>query len=884
MIKIFHLLIFLQILLFDLTFAAESEIIPPDTVHACRLNGQIILDGILSEKIWQGDKSISNFVQREPIEGSRPTFETVVHVAYDDEALYIGARLFDTAPDSIISRLSRRDQGLDSDAFGIFIDPYLDRRSGYYFGLTAAGTYFDGVMLNDEWDDDSWDGVWQGKVNVDQYGWSLEIKIPYSQLRFHQQEKYTWGINFRRDIKRLNEQVYLVFTPKDGSGFVSRFPVLSGIEKISPSRRMEVLPYVRAKAEYLDVEPGDPFNDGSRLIPGIGADFKQGIGNNLTLDGTINPDFGQVEVDPAVVNLTDVETYFQEKRPFFIEGASTFHFGEGGSRENWSFNFGPPTFFYSRRIGRAPQGSLPDNDYADVPEGTRILGAAKLTGKMWKNWNVGTLHAVTAREYADIDNQGEKSRSEIEPLSYYGILRSQREIDKGHQGIGFIGTYVGRNFNDPRLRTELNSHAASFGIDGWSFLDKEQIWVVTGWTGMSHIQGSRERILDVQTNSQHYLQRPDAGHVQVDSNATSMTGYAGRILINKQKGNTFFNAALGFIDPKFDVNDAGFFYRGDVINGHIGSGYKWTEPGTFAREAHLIGALFGSIDFGKNITWAGIFTVANIKFLNYYGTEIMYAYNPPTLDNRLTRGGPLVLPPAGWELNISAQSDDRKPLTIRVFTNGYTRSVNEWFRDVGFSIEWRPVPNFMLSLGPQIMWDTEFAQWVNVFPDPTAAHTYGNRYVFGEMDYTEFSASVRVNWTFTPNLSLQLYAQPLASKAEFTNFKELAKPKTYDFNRYGDGSSTIEKVDGSYTVDPDGSGPAQSFTFDDPNFNIRSLRINAVLRWEYMPGSALYLVWTQNRFNDHYQNDFQLNSAMTSLWDQTADNIIMAKLTYWMHL
>ena len=879
-----RLFILLPLLSLNVTAVFGNPISPVDTLHACRLNDKIKLDGILSEQIWHQDQGVTNFVQREPQEGAAPTFETVVYIAYDNEALYIGARLFDAAPDSIISRLSRRDQGLDSDAFGIFIDPYLDRRSGYYFGLTAAGTYFDGVMLNDEWDDDSWDGVWQGEVNVDDYGWSLEVRIPYSQLRFHEQKEYRWGINFRRDIKRLNEKVYLVYTPKDGSGFVSRFPILSGIENISPSRRMEVLPYVRAKAEYLNVDAGDPFNDGSRLIPGIGADIKQGIGSNLTLDGTINPDFGQVEVDPAVVNLSDVETYFQEKRPFFIEGASTFRFGQGGSRENWSFNYGPPSFFYSRRIGRAPQGSLPDYDYADIPEGTRILGAAKLTGKMWEDWNFGTLHAVTAREYADISLDGNISGTEIEPLAYYGLLRSQKEIDKGRQGIGFIGTYTGRNFKDQRLRDELNSNAASFGIDSWTFLDQEQVWVVTGWAGMSHVQGNTTRMIDLQTSSRHYLQRPDAGHVHVDSNATSMTGYAGRILINKQKGNVFFNSAFGFIDPKFDVNDAGFFWRGDLINAHIGSGYKWTEPGSFARSAYLIGAVFGNLDFGKNVTWAGIFTVANVEFPNYYHLEVMYAYNPQVMDYRLTRGGPMALSPPGWEFNVDARSDDRKLLTVGLFSQGYTRSSNEWFRNVGFSLEWRPAPNFLLSLSPQIMWDQEFAQWIDAFPDPTADLTYGSRYVFGEMDYTEISASIRVNWTFTPNLSLQLYAQPLASKGDFTNFKELAEPETYNFNLYGDGNSTIELVDGEYIVNPDGDGPAQPFYFEDPDFNIRSLRFNAVLRWEYLPGSTLYLVWTQSRFNDQYQDDFQINRAMTSLMDQAADNILMIKMNYWMHL
>ncbi len=864
--------------------ASDSLSTVIDTIFALRTNNIITIDGKLSETAWLQGKGVSKFVQRDPLEGARPTFPTIVYILYDNSALYVGARLYDNAPDSIISRLSRRDTGFDSDAFGIFLDPYLDRRSGYYFALSAAGTYFDGVLLNDDWDDESWDGVWEGAVQIDQSGWTAEIRIPYSQLRFHKSNIYEWGINFRRDIKRLNEINYLVFTPKNGSGFVSRFPILTGITDIQPSRAAEFLPYVRAKAEYIDAGFNNPFNDGSRFKPGMGMDFKYGLSNNLTLDGTINPDFGQVEVDPAVVNLSYVETYFEERRPFFIEGASIFYFGQGGSRSNWGFNWGNPDFFYTRRIGRTPAGSLPDYDYADVPDGTRILGAGKLTGKVGENWNLGTIHAITNREYADISYNGKISKAEVEPMTYYGVLRAQNEIDKGRQGIGFISTLVTRNFKDQSLRNEMNSDAFSFGLDGWTFLDKDKMWVATIWSGMSHIRANQEQMLSLQTSSRHYFQRPDASHVTVDSSATSLTGYSGRILLNKQKGNIIFNAALGFIDPKFNINDAGFMWRGDVINGHVGSGYKWTEPGAFSRQTHLIFALFGSRDFGNNVIWAGIFADAYVEFLNYYSLDIMYAYNPEVKNNRLTRGGPLTISPPGWELNIEVESDDRKPLTVGLMTGGYTRSAEDWNRGIRISIDWKPLPNLMLSLHPGVSWDQEFTQWIDVFSDPTATHTYENRYVFGEMYQVEFSASIRMNWTFTPKLSFQLYAQPLVSKGDFTNFKELARPNSYDFNTYGENGSTITKEDGVYTVDPDGPGPAQPFSFDDPNFNIKSLRVNAVLRWEYLPGSTLYLVWTQSRYNTFYSNDFQFNDAFNTLWNENSDNIFMAKLTYWLHL
>jgi len=535
---------FIILLLFLLTGSSFATYSASDTLSACRLTGEIKIDGMLSENAWKNASAISNFTQREPIEGSPPSQITKVYIGYDDNALYFGARLYDSAPDSIIARLDRRDAGFDSDMFGIFIDPYLDRRSGYYFGMNAAGAIVDGVMMNDDWDDDSWDGVWSGAVSIDEQGWSAEFRIPFSQLRFHNGGPYAWGINFRRDIKRHNEIVYLVFTPQGGSGFVSRFPILNGIEEIDAARKVEVLPYFRTKVEYLDVDKGDPFNDGSRYRPGLGADIKLGIGNNLTLDATINPDFGQVEVDPAVVNLSDVETFFDEKRPFFIEGNTIFNFGQGGSHSNWSFNWSNPDFFYTRRIGRAPQAELPDYDYADVPEGSRILTAAKLTGKMGDNWNIGTVHALTNREYADLHANGNSFEYEAEPLSYYGIFRAQKEIDQGRQGVGLIATATNRFFKNNGLRDQLNSQAYTGGIDGWSFLDKEKVWVVNGWFGMSHVLGNRQRMIDLQTSSRHYFQRPDAGHVSVDSNATHLTGFAGRLAINKQKGNIIFNSAF----------------------------------------------------------------------------------------------------------------------------------------------------------------------------------------------------------------------------------------------------------------------------------------------------------------------------------------------------
>jgi hypothetical protein len=552
--------------------------------------------------------------------------------------------------------------------------------------VNAAGTLYDGVLYNDEWDDDSWDGVWEAKVKIDEQGWIAEMRIPYSQLRFQKKDSYTWGINFRRDIARKNESNFLVFRPKNSSGFVSRFADLIGIEKISPPRRMEILPYTTTKAEYLQQAPGNPFNDGSRYLPDLGADFKIGLGSNLTLDATVNPDFGQVEVDPAVVNLSDVETFFQEKRPFFIEGASTFRFGNGGANSNWSFNFPNPNFFYSRRIGRAPQADLSlvgvrsdqsftERRFEDVPLGTSILGAAKLSGKIGKNWNAGMLHAVTAREMAEIDTSFHRFSTEAEPLTYYGVFRAQKEIHEGRQGLGVISTLAARRFDDNRLRDQINGNALVLGLDGWTFLDKDKKWVVTGWTGMSRITGNETRIAALQRSSRHYLQRPDAKNFSVDESATSFTGYAGRFAINKQKGNVIFNSAVGFVDPRFDTNDLGFLFRADVINAHIAGGYKWTKPGKITRYAQLNNAIFQSFDFDGNSVWTGVWHSGFFELLNYYSFNYFLAYNPETVNNRRTRGGPLTINQPGYEIGFFLNSDSRKTWVFGLGSIGIARLI-----------------------------------------------------------------------------------------------------------------------------------------------------------------------------------------------------------------
>ena len=850
-------------------------------ISAVRINQLVNIDGNLHEEFWKQIIPVNQFTQRNPDEGKEPTQKTEIKIAFDNAALYIGARMHDSSPDSILARLVRKDVEITSDLFAVFLDPYFDRRSGFYFAMNAAGTQYDGVLYNDSWDDETWDGVWEGKVNIDDGGWTAELRIPFSQLRFHKNSENVWGINLRRDIARNNEEDYFVYIPKNENGFVSRFAQLKGINGITPPGKFEILPYITTRAEYTHPEPNDPFNNGSDYIPGLGADFKVGLGTNLNLNATINPDFGQVEIDPAVINLSDVETFFDEKRPFFVEGSTIFNFGEGGATNYWGFNWANPDFFYSRRIGRTPQGDIPEADFTDYPDGTHILGAAKITGKIGDSWNIGVIQSLTSREFARIENAGMRSKTEVEPMTYYGIVRAQNEINDGYQGLGFMSTVTSRFFKDDRLRDEINKDAYVFGIDGWNFLDSSKTWVIAGWTGLSHVSGSQSKILDLQSNPQHYFQRPDAASLSLDSSAKNLTGYAGRFYLNKQKGNFFFNSAFGFISPNFDLNDLGFLWRADVLNMHVGAGYFWTEQTSIYRHLEAGGAVFRNYDYDGNITWEGIFHFGFIRFLNYYTINWNLAYNPETINNRRTRGGPLTLNPPGYQVNAYLSSDDKKDIIIGAgfFTYQTNYSYN-W--DFNSSIEVRPSSNVSIIIEPYYSINNEFAQWVDSFSDETAVNTFGRRYVFAKLDQKTFGAGIRLNWTFTPELSLQLYAQPLISSADYKNFKELAAPKTYDFNIYGTGSSTFNES--TLIADPDGNGPANPIQIENPDKSFKSLRGNVVLRWEFVPGSIVYFVWTQTRSDSEENGVFRFGRSFRRLFNTEADNIFMVKFSYWFNM
>jgi hypothetical protein len=850
------------------------------TIRAVRAEEPIQIDGQLTEKVWQTPPS-NGFIQNDPKDGEPETEKTDVWVAYDDKALYVAAYCHDSEPDKIIGRLGRRDSQVDSDWFIFAVDPYFDKRTGNSFGVNPANTIMDAALSNDVNDDDSWDGIWESKAAVNGDGWVVEMRIPYNQLRFARKDEYVWGVNFRRVIKRKNETASFAWVPKDEAAYVSKFARLEGISGIEPGTHLEIMPYITGEGKFRPQEPGNPFESGHRYLGNAGVDFKLGFKGNLTLDATVNPDFGQVEVDPAVLNLSAYETYYDEKRPFFIEGSSIFTgFGRGGVYINAGMNWPNPEFFYSRRIGRAPQGYVTEPGYVDFPDRSTILGAAKITGKLG-SWNVGFVNALTARENAQIDQSGVRLEQQVEPFSYYGVVRAQKDVKEGRRGFGLMATGVMRDTADATLAGILNRNAFSLAGDGWTFLDEKRTYVIGGWFGGTRIEGSASDISRLQKSSLHYFQRPDASHVRYDPGATTLSGWGGHVQFAKQRGNLLWVFGLGALSPGFDPNDLGYQRSSsDIVNVSFLPGYQWTKPGKVFQ--YFLVALGGlqSYDFGWNKTSEAAVGLVQGMFRNFWNFNIEMVYFPETLSNQQTRGGPMTLTLNGWNGSFVLGTDSRKPFVLEG-TGGFTSIPGDergWNAQV--FLRWKPSSNISLSVGPTYIYDLNRTQWVGRFGDALKTSTYGSRYVFGRIAQEVVSAELRLNWTFTPRLSLQAYIQPFIAVGAYDQFKELDRPRAYAFNVFGDSPSTLNQVDGRYTVDPDGDGPAVPLTFGNPDFNMKSLRGTVVLRWEYRPGSLFYFVWTQNRSDYANPGQLQLRRDMADLLTAPGDNIFMLKLSY----
>ncbi|GJQ31466.1 MAG: hypothetical protein HBSAPP04_03050 [Ignavibacteriaceae bacterium] len=870
-------LIFFVLIAFAQAYAGGSK--GSKEIKISKSNSPIEVDGKLNETVWQG-MPLLDFYQRDPDEGKPSTQKTAVKVTYDDEAFYVGAYCYDSEPDSIVTVLARKDQWVQSDYFMLFLDPYFDKRSGYYFYATPSGSVGDGTLFNSDWDESSWNGVWEAKTQRTGDGWTVEMRIPFSQLRFNKRNDMTWGINFKRNISRRNEQTYYILLKKNESGFVSKFAELKGFEEIGTGTNLEVLPYMVQKAQYLIHDQNDPFYKSSQYKTTFGADLKWGLNSNLTFDMTVNPDFGLVEVDPAVLNLSAYETFYDEKRPFFIEGSNLLAFGYGGSNNNWGFNWGGPDMFYSRRIGKAPTGPAADGDFVDYPGETQIIGAAKLTGKISDGWSVYALNAVTNSMNARSYTNGLTTLKEVQPLSNATVFRTLKEFDESRFGLGFMGTSMIRKFDDGSLRNDFSSNSYAAGVDGWVNLDSAKVYVINGYFIGTGVNGSKEYINDLQQSSIHFFQRPDMKTKRLDPNATSLNGWAGRVALNKQEGEFYVNAALGAISPGFNVNDLGFAWKTDIINGHLVLGLRDYKENSWSRSRSVYAAYYRSLNFDGETEGNGFFSMGSVTLLNFYQLRYNFGYEFEKLNTRHTRGGPSAKMPSGYNGAVGFSTDQRNALTVDgdFYYGGDEIGSNYYNVQLGGS--WRASEALRITVYPGYEMNYDKTQWVANVDDASATRTYGTRHVFGYLDQKTLFATIRLDYTFTPTMSLQLFAQPFISIGKYSELKELDREREMDYTVYGTKGTSIgyDDANGEYVIDP---GTGNRFAVGNPDFNFKSLRLNLIYRWEFLPGSTLFLVWSHDRTNFDDPGQFQLGRSFANLMDSESNNIFMAKITYW---
>ncbi|HEX9109541.1 MAG TPA: DUF5916 domain-containing protein, partial [Longimicrobiales bacterium] len=718
-------------------------------------------------------------------------------------------------------------------------------------------------------------------------GWTAEMRIPYSQLRFSRDSVQTWGLQIWRYLDKRNERDMWSFWRRNASGGPAFYGELNGLRIGSRPRQLELLPYAVTGSTFKYATPGDPYHNGHDARFSAGGDVKYLLTSNLTLDATLNPDFGQVEVDPAVLNLSAFETYYDEKRPFFIAGASAFDFG--GMRCMFCSNTSSLDAFYSRRIGRPPQlgGWVSDNSaFADVPDNTRILGAAKITGRTSKGYTIGLLDALTNRETAHfLPAPGGLERTQVvEPFSNYFVGRVKKEFREGATTFGGVFTSTARQLGDTILSDRLRSHAEAAGVDWYHTWHKRDY----DWMGSllgSNVSGSAAAIAATERSSARYFQRPDRGVGGYDTTATSLRGWGLFTRVGKDNGGVLrWEAMANIRSPGFEVNDLAFLSRTDFrwVNGNVGG--SWTTPTRWYRSifATVGGATQYNYDGDRTELEYQAFT--EYDFLNYWRLRGIWIRDVPSYDDRLTRGGPVVMRTGYdvWQGEIS--SDARKPVVADLTLTAVPGiGANTRAYTVSPGVALKPAPNVFIQLSPTFSTDEQAAQYVTTVSDPTATAFFGSRYVFAFVHTRTVSLDTRVNWTFTPNLTLQLYAQPFIASGQYSSFREFARPRVLEKKIYGQDMGTIsyDAASALYHVDPDGTGPAQPFTISNPDFTDRSLRGTAVLRWEYRPGSTLYFVWTQERFGEDPTGTFQLNSAPRAFFRDRPTNVFQVKATYW---
>jgi len=815
------------------------------------------IDGLLDDEIWSLGEWQGDFTQQQPEGGAKPSFNTYVKVLYDHSSLFVSMICQDDDPDLIRDIFDRRD-ALSGDMTGIAIDSYHDKLTAFEFNLSAAGQKMDLKHLGDYLWDFNWDAVWDGATAKTDTGWVAEMKIPFSQIRYANKQDHVWGMHVWRWTDRLHEEDQWQWIPINAPAMVYLFGELKGVQNIRESRQVEFLPYVLSSVEKLPGGDGlEPFKFNA------GLDAKVGISSDYTLDLSINPDFGQVEADPSVMNLTSFETFYEEKRPFFLEGNEIFDFELDGAIP-----------YYSRRIGSAPD--FPDNwngqEISEIPNRTTILGAAKLTGKSSKGLSIGLVNGLTAEEHGVADTGGGEQQIQVAPMSNYLASRIKKEFNEGNTIAGGMFSLVERISADEAVRALLPSAAVTGGLDLLHYW-KNKNYFFEVKTIASQLQGSTDAILQKQLGPTHRFQRPDAGYLEIDSTREHLGGTGGLIQAGKKGGKLRYNIMGQFRSPGLNLNDMGYIRLTDFIGEGGEVSYRRDEPGEWVRNYTLTLEQEARWSFGGENIYNQMGTQFVVNSNKLWSYSLGYTYDFSHLDIRELRGGPALRMDGEHQTNAMISSNRSKDLSASLGAHYNSYNVKESNQEVVYlSVTWLPVRKIKLSAVTSMTWRKYHQQYVGTL-------TNGNErlYLVGHIDQQTPSITFRGELYITPEMSIQYYGSPFFSVGSYSAFKRV------DQGRERDLDARFEELDVNYDAGSNSYNfnyNATSWSFGNPDFSFSQFRSNLVFRWEYKLGSTLYLVWSHDRSG--WEGNYNpVSDIAGDLWGIKGNNIFMFKLNFW---
>jgi hypothetical protein len=813
--------------------AADCPSRAPKTLPIAR--GSIHVDGRLDDATWQTACFVDDFTQKQPRWAEPPSHPIKVAVAVDSRTLYVAARMWSAGPHDISDALTQRDDTSQAERLIVSIDPSHTRRLAYSFAITARGVRADWIHTDDaEFKRDlSWNPVWTAAAEIVADGWTAELAIPLAQLRLPRTPQTSWGINFNWYIPHRQEDVFWISVPPDETAWASRFGELTELPPIDGGFGLEVLPYVATRVA-LDEDPSGAGDH--RWLAGLeaGVDVKFRPLPALTVAATINPDFGQVEADPAFVNLTAFEVRLPERRPFFVENQALF--ANAGAN-----------YFYSRRIGAA---------------GTRILGALAAGGYVAEHTQVAVLGAVTDR--LEVDDEV------VAPLTAWSAARVEHQI--GPSVIGATATAVGRSLDGTQLEPVLASSAFVAGGDA-RLRTSDRAYELDLIGGVSSVLGSSAAIERVQRSSAHYFQRPGQSYLHFDPTATNLTGWHGATSLSKRAGMWQGSAFFGAESPRLELNNLGALTTADDIDLALDIKRYVTKPTKRVFSWNVGSGVSSAWNFGGDLRPVDLHASGELVLQSFYAVNASARFATPGMVDELTRGGPSMR--IGWATSAALTASTPRGKASQLVGSVSFDASPTLQQGVVASLELatRITPALRLDIVPSLLVLETERQYVATVTDAGGGtETYGARYVFGHLHRKEAALELRTTWSLSPDLVLTLYAQPFVSVGRYDQIGELVAARGDDVRWYP--STQRDGMQRTITDDV-------AFSIPEPDFRVASLRSTAVLRWELAPGSTLFIVWQQLRGGVPLLPAQTLHSTLPEAFTQRAIHTLAIKLSYW---